>query len=629
VSKNKQKTPETTPEEISSTRNILATILAKNSTTVEINEQTSRALRLALGIIDSYLYLLNLLGGKTTTIKKLKRLIFGNKSEKSKKGDDNSGGGGQGNSGNSSSGPMISGEGSTGPNNPPLGGENRTQGVNPNNVGEQKKKKKRTGGNGRHGHDDYTGATVIKCPLCETEMPGAICPACGEHKLYSLPSISSIRLIGAAPVLGVKFEQDRSGCVCGAIFYGKAPAGYEDLFTDKKYTPSALSSMLHQKYDLGVPFGALSTYQSKFGIPLPASTQANKINDCLAPIEAIFNELIRLGANMDCIGFDDTPIKILEGRITEEGNKSLKGHGSVFICKNIDRDQAIVLFFLDFNHAGKSFLKILQKRQQDCPPLICICDGLPSYESYVEEDNIIGCNCNVHARRQFFDHDPKEEDLYCSLIVGQYRTVYKNEKFCVEQKMSAVQRQEYHAANSTKAMETIEAVCQLITESPDSPNVNILREQLKLPEYAGPSAPNSDLYGYADYVLSRWTNLTNFLTVPGVPLDTNYVERMVKAIIDVRKKSFFFKTVKSAQDAGKVMSVIETATISGADSNDFMKFVLEHPQEVIESPGLFLPWNYQAHHLYKVKQPFAILPGMMPPGGPRSSRGLVTLSDSS
>jgi len=620
VSKNKQKTPETTPEDISSARNILVSLLAKDST----NEQTNRALKLALSIIDSYLHLMNILAGKTTTIKKLKRLIFGNRSEKSKNDEGNSGGGGQGNPGNPSSGPAVSGDGSAGPSNPPSSNGNQAQGVSPNNPDDGKKKKKRTGGNGRNGHDNYTGATVIKCPLCETETPGAICPSCGEHKLYALPSISSIKLIGAAPVLAVKFEKERSGCVCGAIFSGKAPAEYEDLFAGKKYTPSALSSMIHQKYDLGVPFGALGNYQAKLGIPLPASTQANKINDCFAPVVAISDELVRLGANMDCIGFDDTPIKILEGRITKEGEKTLRGHGSVFVCKNIDGDQTIILFFLDFGHAGKSLLKILQKRQVERSPVICICDGLPSYESYVENENIIGCNCNVHSRRQFIDHDPEEKDLYCALIIAQYRVVYKNEKYCVEQGMTASQRQEYHAANSNEAMDTIEATCRLITENPDSPNVNQLREKLKLPEYAGPSAPNSDLYGYANYILLRWKNLTNFLSVPGVPLDTNYVERMVKAVIDVRKKSFFFKTVKSAQEAGKVMSVIETATMNGANSDDYIKFILEHPQEVIHSPGLFLPWNYQAHPLYKVRQPFAILPGMMPHGGHHSSRGPAT-----
>jgi len=624
VSKNKQKTPETTPDEISSARNILAALLLEN----ESNEQKNRALKLALGIIDSYLHLMNILAGKTTTIKKLKRLIFGNRSEKSKNDKENSEGGGQGNPGNSSSGPAVSGDGGAGPSNPPSSNGSQAQGVTANNSDDkkkdEKKKKKRTGGSGRNGHDNYTGATVIKCPLCETETPGSICPSCKEHKLYSLPSISSIKLIGAAPVLAVKFEKERSGCVCGAIFTGKAPAGYEDLFAGKKYTPSALSSMIHQKYDLGVPFGALGNYQAKLGIPLPASTQANKINDCFLPIVAISDELVRLGANMDCIGFDDTPIKILEGRITEKGEKTLRGHGSVFVCKNIDEDRAIILFFLDFNHAGKSLLKILQKRQVERSPVICLCDGLPSYESYVEKENIIGCNCNVHARRQFFDHDPEEKDLYCAFIVAQYRTVYKNEKQCVEQGMTASQRQEYHAANSKEAMETIEATCQLITETPGSPNVNILREKLKLPEYAGPSAPNSDLYGYANYILSRWKNLTNFLSMPGVPLDTNYVERMVKAIIDVRKKSFFFKTVKSSREAGKAMSVIETATMNGANSDDFIKFILEHPQEVIHSPDLFLPWNYQAHPLYKVKQPFAILPGMMPHGGHHSSRGPAT-----
>jgi len=87
---------------------------------------------------------------------------------------------------------------------------------------------------------------------------------------------------------------------------------------------------------------------------------------------------------------------------------------------------------------------------------------------------------------------------------------------------------------------------------------------------------------------------------------------MVKSIIEIRKKGLFFKTINSAKNAGQILSVIETAKVSGVNSFDYTEFLLTHPKEVVAHPEKFLPWNYQIHRLYSVKQPLTIDPEMRP-----------------
>jgi hypothetical protein len=84
-----------------------------------------------------------------------------------------------------------------------------------NDTKKEKTKLKRAGGDGRNSAEDYTGGIDIHIHLDSRLMPGAICPECGENKLYHIEPIKTIRLIGHAPVTAMRFILDRSGCVCG------------------------------------------------------------------------------------------------------------------------------------------------------------------------------------------------------------------------------------------------------------------------------------------------------------------------------------------------------------------------------------------------------------------------------
>lgn len=620
--KDKKNLDEVSKNEINEAKAALAGIIEGKQTKIELNDKLISVFRLTLKILESYLLLVSILQKKNISLRNLKRLLFGNKSEKTDKIQKDPGElGTGGESGGNNDGSGVSGGGTT-PGNK-IGKENsKNHGKgslnnSPNKEEENKLiKKKRKGGGGRNGHEAYTGATEIHCPLCPEMRPGHICPSCGRHKLYQIPPITTVRLIGSAPIQAFKFLEERSGCICGVTFTGRAPDPYTEIQQGPKFSSSSLSTIIHQKFDLGVPFGSLSSFQKTVGVPLPATTQANKVKLCLAPLLAVYGVLEAQGANMDLIGFDDTNIKILEGKITKEGTKSIHGYGSVFVCNNINQKKIIVLYCFDFDHAGKYLFKLLQLRDKELPLLMALCDGLKAYEPYME-DNTLPNKCNIHSRRHFFQYDLKGEDYFCSLIISGYKKIYENEKNCRENNLSPKARQEFHAINSLTPLETIKNVCQFITAPPSSPSLNKLRTELKIPDFAIPSEPNSDLYKHAIYTLVRWEELTNFTRIPGIPLDTNYVERKIKAIIEIRIRGLFFKTILSAGEAGKVLSLIETAKENGHNSVDYIQFLIDQEEEVLKAPEDFLPWNYQAHRLYGVRRPLSIHPENRPrPGLP-------------
>ena len=56
----------------------------------------------------------------------------------------------------------------------------------------------------------------------------------------------------------------------------------------------------------------------------------------------------------------------------------------------------------------------------------------------------------------------------------------------------------------------------------------------------------------------RWQELTQFLRVPGAPLDNNATERILKRSILHRKNSLFYRTQRGAEVGDLFMSLVQT-----------------------------------------------------------------------
>ena len=94
------------------------------------------------------------------------------------------------------------------------------------------------------------------------------------------------------------------------------------------------------------------------------------------------------------------------------------------------------------------------------------------------------------------------------------------------------------------------------------------------------------------YLQSHWEKLTRFLSIPGAPLDNNWVERALKLFIRQRKNSLFFRTEHSAYLASVITSLIATCLHAGVNALDYLVALQEHRAEVAADPAAWLPWTY-------------------------------------
>lgn len=417
-------------------------------------------------------------------------------------------------------------------------------------------------GHGRLKAEAYTGAEVVYCP--HNRKPGDVCPECKKGKLYTVDPAQRIVFTGQAPLLATRYELDRLRCaLCSAYFTASAPVD-----TGEKYTPSAkaMLAILHCK--MGTTYYSLAQLQANLGMPLPLSTQSQVIESMMGPIFAIEIHLAMLAANGNVLGQDDTWVRILEMmKENKELNPERRGmYTSTFVS---DRDHPIVLFLSGRQHAGENFQDLIQHRQST-DPIVRVADALSANQKHLTP--AISAKCNAHAFRRFRSIASLFPEV-CGTIMELYGEVYEHEAHCAENALDDDARLGYHQQHSEPLMSRLH---QVVTEA------------------IGQYEPNGAMGGELRYMLTHWQGLTQFLHIPGVPLDNNLCERLIKIMIKYRKNSLFFVTRYSASYLSALMSVIATAHLNEANVLHYLTVLQEHEAAVWLSPGAWLPWNYQA-----------------------------------
>jgi transposase len=435
-------------------------------------------------------------------------------------------------------------------------------------------------GHGRNGADAYRSAERIAVPHPSLRA-GDPCPACDQGTVYEKAPGVVVRISGQPPLRATIYQLQKLRChLCGQVFTAAAPpeAG------NAKYDATAGSMIGLLKYGSGLPFNRLEGLQGYLEIPLPASTQWDIVNAVAANLAPAFEELIRQAAQGEVLHNDDTTVKILElmgqrgglegsAPIEAEGNDA-EGRTGLFTSGVVAlRDgHRVALFFSGRRHAGENLAQVLKHRAEQLPPPIQMCDALS--RNLPGELQTIVANCLAHARRQFvevYDRFPEQ----CRYLLEALAVVYRNDASARERQLSPEARLQWHQEASGPTMLQLH---DWLTRQLDE----------KLVE------PNSALGGAIRYMLRHWEKLTLFLRQAGAPLDNNVCERALKKAILHRKNSLFYKTQNGAWVGDVFMSLIYTCQLNEANPFDYLTQLQRHADAVAARTELWMPWNYRA-----------------------------------
>ncbi len=496
-------------------------------------------------VISAYIFVSRILEAKKTSIKRLRKLLFGSKSEKASKVLSSSK---QDRDKSDQEPPDDPGAASGG--------------------GSVKKRKKRKG-HGRNSAAVYTGADRIK--IAHQSLHHADpCPECPKGKVYlqQHPGII-VRVRGTAPLPATVYELEKLRCnLCGAIFTAKAPeqAGKE------KYDETARAMMALFKYGAGMPFYRLEKLQRNLGMPMASSTQWDQVEKGADKIYPAYKELQRQAAQGNILYNDDTSNKIID-LIKENKNKTEKERTGIFttgIISTLD-DRKIAIFHTSRRHAGENLAALLEKREAGKAPPIQMSDALS--RNVPKKFETILANCLAHGRRKFVDVTWAFPDQ-CRYVIKALGKVYKYDEIARAEKMSARKRLEYHQQKSKPVMDE-------------------LKQWLESQFDQNLTEPNSTLGKAINYMRNHWDKLTLFLSVPKAPLDNNIAERALKQVIVNRKNALFFKSQFGAYIGDMYTSLIHTCNLMHANAFDYLVALQKYSAFVFKNPSRWMPWNFK------------------------------------
>jgi hypothetical protein len=528
--------PKTNPAEV---ENLIQQIRGTNLDP-GVKEKIERLLRTILILVD-------LLQRKNTSIKKLRQLIFGKRTERhqmrkaevEEKADEG------------------------------CGDEEKPQADSlqaPNvkqSASDFKEKPSRKG----HGHralSDYPGAKVVTC-LHPSLNAGDACPGRCGGRLYDLNEPTSLLQFTGQPLIeATNYERVVLRCArCQQRYEAPLPEGV----AEERYDASCDATIALMRYGGGLPWYRQAGLQAMGGVPLSEATLWERCEATADAALGVYLHLKHLGAQGEVIHTDDTPVRILSC-LKEDGEEKGRSTQTTGIVVKVG-SRRLAFYLSGRRHAGENLAQLLTKRQAGQKLPFQMSDALAANTS-VEKDVTSGY-CLVHARRKVWELRD-DYPAQCAFVLDAVSKVYGYEAETAG--MSDEDRLAYHQSKSGPAMKELKAW---------------IEEQFaqRLVE------PNSSLGRALRYWLNHWEKLTLWLREAGAPIDNNEAERTLKQFILMRKNSLFFKTEHGATVGDMLASLIQTCRLNGVNAWGYLVWIIRNKRDARRNPHRYLPWNYK------------------------------------
>lgn len=411
-----------------------------------------------------------------------------------------------------------------------------------------------------------------------------------KGRLYEEEPQVFVTISATPPFKATEHTVDQLACnLCKTIFPAAMPPDVKaDLVTGNGshlYGVSAAVMMTLLRYFSGFPWYRQEGFFSAVGGPrIPDSSMADqgeKVADAFTPIA---NYLKKMAATAWLYLTDDTTGRILslptltkEQRRTGEEIERVGCHTNATIAqvKDGDLERKILLFDTGIHYAGEVLDELLKERPTGLPPPFVVSDG--SSQNDVTACQAKKCGCNGHSVRKFKDAvDRYPTEAGHALDV--YDQIYKLED---EIRALGLPPEERLARHREISKPLLNELCRYGQRLFDDHVIE----------------PNSADIGAAfTYVLNQQRPLMAFTRYPGIPLDNNEDERVIKLIVLVRKNSLHFASEVGSGHADVLWTCGATALHAGENLWDYFNFVVRNKDRVRKNPAAFLPWTWRATH---------------------------------
>jgi transposase len=316
------------------------------------------------------------------------------------------------------------------------------------------------------------------------------------------------------------------------------PAVCEKSFADV----SLLAGLLMDKFTYHLPLYRQHQRLLQAGIRLSRGTLTQWVQRAAELLEPIYHALLSSILLSHVLAMDETPVKA--GR---HGKGKL--HTGYFWPLYGDQDEIAFPFA-----ASRAQSVVREALGQFCG--ILLTDGYIVYERFAQTVNrLVHAQCWSHAHRHFVDAE-RAEPRFVTEALERIGAFYQEEAYIREHGLAA-EAKLAHRGEYTKPL--VEAFFAWL-------------KQTVITQVLLPSNPFTQA---ARYALEREAALKVFLAYPNVPIDTNPLEREIRAIALGRRNWLFCWTEVGARHVGIIQSLLASCRLQGVDPYTYLVDVLQ------------------------------------------------------
>jgi transposase len=364
------------------------------------------------------------------------------------------------------------------------------------------------------------------------------CPSCGDAREVCGEEVAEVLEFEPARLFVRRDTRIKRRCRrCEGEFVCASPG--PKVVSGGQIGCSLVAQILFEKYDLGLPLNRQRKNLTRMGAKLSTSTLCDQVKWGTELLKPLWLEAIDQVLEADVMHIDGTGVRVLD-RDHAEGKRL----GTLWATVGADERGPKVAAYFYASTKKASGQRPGERGPTDILGLragVVVADADTLFASQMQRDDVIDCNCNMHARR-YFVKALDGGDERAALVLGAFKGLYQVEEEA--RGLTADERLAMRREGSTPIYDDIVEWCR---------------------HYERDTPPRSPLGRAIGYLLRHEESLRRFESDGRIPIDNMAAEHAFVPVALTRKNYLFFGHDNGGDRAAIIYTVLRCCQLANVN----------------------------------------------------------------